>query len=75
MSNWFFPDISVFALLLNLSLSTAYSQNAVSQNERVMFYNVENLFDTSDDSLTDDNDFLPDGLMRWNLTRYNKKII
>ena len=39
-----------------------------------MFYNVENFFDTYDDSLTDDNDFLPDGLMRWNLTRYNRKI-
>lgn len=39
-----------------------------------MFYNTENFFDTYDDSLTADNDFLPDGLMRWNLTRYNKKI-
>jgi hypothetical protein len=39
-----------------------------------MFYNTENLFDTYDDSVTDDNDFLPDGLMRWNLTRYDKKI-
>jgi hypothetical protein len=74
MSNWFFPDILAAALLFNLSLSTAYSQNVVSQKERVMFYNVENFFDTYDDSLTDDNDFLPDGLMRWNLTRYNRKI-
>lgn len=74
MSNWIFPDISVVAMVLNLSLCTTYSQNVVSQNERVMFYNVENLFDTYDDSLTEDNDFLPDGLMRWNLTRYNKKI-
>jgi hypothetical protein len=39
-----------------------------------MFYNVENLFDIYDDTLIDDNDFLPGGLMRWNLTRYNKKI-
>jgi len=39
-----------------------------------MFYNVENLFDVFDDPLTEDNDFLPNGLMRWNLTRYNKKI-
>ncbi len=27
-----------------------------------MFYNVENLFDIYDDSLTDDNDFLPTGI-------------
>jgi hypothetical protein len=39
-----------------------------------MFYNVENFFDTYDDTLTDDNDFLPDGLMRWNLTRYERKL-
>jgi hypothetical protein len=39
-----------------------------------MFYNVENLFDIYDDTLKADNDFLPGGLMRWNLTRYNKKI-
>jgi endonuclease/exonuclease/phosphatase family metal-dependent hydrolase len=39
-----------------------------------MFYNTENFFDTFDDSVTDDNDFLPSGLMRWNLSRYNKKV-
>jgi endonuclease/exonuclease/phosphatase family metal-dependent hydrolase len=39
-----------------------------------MFYNTENFFDTYDDTLTDDNDFLPGGLMRWNLTRYNRKV-
>jgi exonuclease III len=41
---------------------------------RVMFYNVENLFDIYDDSVKDDNDFLPGGLMRWNSVRYEKKI-
>jgi len=41
---------------------------------RIMFYNTENLFDTSDDSLKDDNDFLPGGVMRWNHTRYYNKI-
>jgi len=39
-----------------------------------MFYNVENLFDIYDDTLKEDNDFLPDGVMRWTHTRYNKKI-
>ena len=37
---------------------------------RVMFYNVENLFDTSDDPHVNDNDFLPEGRMRWTNTRY-----
>src|SRR5450759_5971527 len=74
MSKGIFPDVSVAFLLLNLSFNSVYSQVVVSQSERVMFYNVENLFDIYDDSLTEDNDFLPDGLMKWNLSRYNKKI-
>lgn len=41
---------------------------------RLMFYNVENLFDIYDDSLTEDDDFLPTGLMRWNSARYHAKI-
>jgi hypothetical protein len=39
-----------------------------------MFYNVENAFDTSDDPETNDSEFLPDGLRRWNESRYRKKI-
>jgi predicted extracellular nuclease len=41
---------------------------------RIMFYNVENLFDIIDDPKKDDNEFLPGGIMRWNQTRYDKKI-
>lgn len=32
---------------------------------RILFYNVENLFDTKDDSLTNDADFLPQGKKYW----------
>jgi predicted extracellular nuclease len=35
-----------------------------------MFYNVENLFDTYDDPKKQDNEFLPDGRMRWTTNRY-----
>ena len=41
---------------------------------RVMFYNVENLFDTKDDSLKNDNEFLPDAMRRWNYYRYRDKV-
>lgn len=52
-----------------------YIAGAVSQNGfRVMFYNVENLFDTCDDSLKNDNDFLPDGFMRWTDWKYREKL-
>lgn len=41
---------------------------------RVMFYNVENLFDTEDNPLTDDDEFLPDGARRWTKKRYYRKL-
>jgi len=41
---------------------------------RIMFYNVENLFDTFNDTLKDDEEFLPEGSRRWNMSRYKEKI-
>ena len=62
-------------MLMLLHCASAVSQEGSdSFPVRVMFYNVENLFDTFNDSLTEDDEFLPGGLMRWNQTRYNKKI-
>ena len=43
-------------------------------NFRVMFYNVENLFDTFDEPGKNDNDFLPDGAMHWTQGRYYNKL-
>ena len=39
-----------------------------------MFYNVENLFDTKDDSLKRDESFTPEGSNRWNWYRFNEKL-
>ena len=41
---------------------------------RILFYNVENLFDTFNDPGKNDNAFTPDGDMRWTPYRLNKKI-
>lgn len=41
---------------------------------RIMFYNVENLFDVYDDSLTTDEEFTPSGSRHWTLKRYNTKL-
>jgi hypothetical protein len=41
---------------------------------RVMFYNVENLFDTFNDSLTKDDDFTPEGVKAWSYRRYEEKL-
>ena len=39
-----------------------------------MFYNVENLFDTENDSLKQDDEFLPEGFMRWTPYKYWEKL-
>ena len=39
-----------------------------------MFYNVENLFDAVDDSLKDDEEFLPGGSRGWTNSRYYHKL-
>jgi endonuclease/exonuclease/phosphatase family metal-dependent hydrolase len=39
-----------------------------------MFYNVENLFDTYDDPDKNDNEFLPDGIMRGTTGRYYRHL-
>jgi hypothetical protein len=66
--------ITVTVSLFLLSFSGAYSQDQAADPVRLMFYNVENLFDISNDTATDDDEFLPSGLRRWNFRRYNEKI-
>lgn len=38
------------------------------------FYNVENLFDTENDSTINDEEFLPEGRNQWTYPRYTKKL-
>lgn len=42
--------------------------------QQVVFYNVENLFDTEDDPATDDQDFLPGAEQQWTAERLNTKL-
>ena len=42
--------------------------------QKIMFWNLENLFDCNDDSLKDDQDFLPEGSYHWTRGRYWKKL-
>lgn len=41
---------------------------------RVMFYNVENLFDCQHDTLKNDYEFLPDAPKGWTQARYHDKL-
>jgi endonuclease/exonuclease/phosphatase family metal-dependent hydrolase len=57
------------------ALSGCIKESAATENRaRIVFYNTENLFDTVNDSLTADEDFLPDGTMHWTYTRYKAKL-
>jgi predicted extracellular nuclease len=60
---------AVFAGLCLVALWSVCAQSR-QQTFRVMFYNVENLFDTEDNPRVNDNEFLPDGLRRWTPARY-----
>jgi predicted extracellular nuclease len=67
-------------------LITACSVNGFSQKESkkgslqsfhgraIVSYNVENLFDTIDDKRVIDEEFLPDGKLKWNSERYRVKL-
>ena len=57
-------------MLLCLWSSTTWAQESF----RVMFYNVENLFDAKDDTLKNDQEFLPEATRKWNYFRYKEKI-
>lgn len=70
---------TVLTLTLLLILNTSFSQELFdgfredargANGIRVAFYNVENLFDTEDDSLKNDAEFLPEGNKYWNTYRY-----
>jgi hypothetical protein len=63
MSRGILLEILFILLLPTLIFKSGYSQVVSSHPVRIMFYNVENFFDIYDDSLTDDNEFLPDGLI------------
>lgn len=60
-----------FALLV-VANTCSNAQNI--KNQRIVFYNVENLFDTIDNPKINDNDFLPNGKLQWNTPKYNTKI-
>lgn len=65
-----FRMVMLFALICSLSHPVR-----AQESFRVMFWNVENLFDTKDDLLKDDNEFLPDATRSWTYFRYRDKLI
>ncbi len=64
-----------FLTFLFLSLSSAFCQkNTNCDSYRLVFWNVENLFDIWDDSTRADEAFTPEGEYRWTNKRYKTKL-
>ena len=78
--------IVMFSLLFSCNIEEGVNTNSImdnnNQNESthnisgrsIVFYNVENLFDTKNDRHTDDDDFTPNGEYEWDEERYSKKL-
>jgi hypothetical protein len=60
--------------LFVLGFSIAMGQPKRDQKFWVGFYNLENLFDTKNDTLVRDNDRTPKGKYRWALSRLETKL-
>ena len=61
----------VLTAILFVSCSSSDSRKPIE----VVFYNVENLFDTVEDTTIWDDEFLPDSAKDWTTERYNKKLV
>ena len=59
--------ILAFLLLLNISVQA-------QTDFKLVFYNVENLFDTHNNSQTNDDEFTPEGSRHWSNYKYWQKV-
>lgn len=64
----------LIAALLCVIFTTSAQQEQQKNTAVIGFYNLENLFDTIDDPLTNDEQFLPDGDYQWTTERYQRKL-
>lgn len=60
------------ALLLLLLAVVSYSY--AQKKHKVVFYNIENFFDTVNDPDVLDDEFTPEGAKKWNEAKYAKKL-
>ena len=63
-----------FIIILLLSASLFAQDKTSYKIKTIAFYNVENLFDIENDSLTRDDDRTPEGKDNWTQERYLRKI-
>lgn len=67
--------LACFLTFLLLShASSAQQEEAYNEHYRLVFWNVENLFDIWDDTTRQDDAFTPEGDNHWTARRYRKKL-
>lgn len=68
--------LPVLMVLLSASCDKQVPPGNTDSNPafRILFYNTENLFDTVDDPLVDDAEFLPGSEKKWTEERYRTKL-
>jgi len=66
--------IHLFYILIFIT-NLIYSQEKNNKCYTILFYNVENYFDTFDDIHVNDNEFLPLSPKKWDEKKFNKKTI
>lgn len=66
--------LSIVFILIQLPFLVSSQTEKQYKIRTVAFYNVENLFDTENDTLTFDDDRTPEGKDNWTLKRYQRKL-
>lgn len=66
-------DLAVQRSAADESIKTYSPAFRGEESMRIMFYNVENFFDTEDDPKIDDQEFLPEAKNQWTPKRYEEK--
>lgn len=73
--SWIFGAFTTISFAQTISNNSEFSPAPLGDNEiRIMFYNVENLFDTFDDPAINDDEFTAKGDKNWNYYRYKDKL-
>lgn len=64
----------LFTALFSLVFVGAFAQRVDYNITSIGFYNLENLFDTENDTTINDEEFLPEGGRNWTEEKYNEKL-
>ncbi|MDT8308088.1 MAG: endonuclease [Bacteroidales bacterium] len=69
------PYLTALMLFYNIANAQLSPDSRGMAGIRFLFYNAENLFDPFNDTLTNDDDFTPEGSMRWTWKKMEQKIL